>query len=172
MLSDNEFAALRDIERRFYRGSPELFRLFDSVEPQSVTNQRKPARTRMLIAAVALSWLALRGPRMLSATEVRTLRRQPLPRTARADNAVAERIDLVSGHSGPVEDVGVFVAQSTTVTAPSYYGPYTEEGPGRLDREPEHVEALSREVLTFPQIAVRARQRVPAARARAELERK
>lgn len=171
MLSDNEFAALRDIERRFYRGSPELFRLFDSVEPQSVTNQRKPARTRMLIAAVALSWLALRGPRMLSATEVRILRRQPLPRTARADNAAAERTGLVSGHSGPVEDVGVFLAQSTTVTAPSY-GSYTEEGPGRLDREPEHVESPSQEVLVFPQIAVRARERVPTAKARAELESK
>jgi hypothetical protein len=171
VLSD-ELAALRNIERRLHRGSPELFRLFDSVEPQPATNHRKPARTRVLIAAVALSGLALRGPRMLSETEVRALRRQPLPRTARVDRAVAERTDLASGHSGPVEDVGVFLARSTTVTAPSYYGSYTEEGSGRLDREPEHVESLSREVLTFPQIAVRARQRVPTAKARAELERK
>ena len=34
MLSDHELAALREIERRLRWESPELFRLFDSVEPQ------------------------------------------------------------------------------------------------------------------------------------------
>ncbi|WP_410506699.1 DUF3040 domain-containing protein [Mycobacterium sp. 29Ha] len=171
MLSDDELAALRDIERRLYRGSPELFRLFDSVEPQPATNHRKPARTRVLIAAVALSGLALRGPRMLSATEVRTLRRQPPSRTARADSALAERTDLVADPAGPVEELGILPARSITVRAPSY-GSYTEEGPSHLDWVPEHVESPSQEVLVFPQIAVRARERVPTAKARAELERK
>ncbi len=173
MLSDDELAALRDIERRLRWGSPELFRLFfDSVEPQPATNHRKPARTRVLIAAAALSGLALRGPRMLSEAEVRTQRRPPLPRTARADTTVAARTDLVSGPAGPVGDVDLFLAPSTTVATPSRHDPCAQEGSDLLDREPERVESLSPEALTFPQIAARARQRIPTANARAELETK
>ena len=173
MLSDDELAPLRDIERRLRWRSAELLRLFfDSVEPQPTTNHRKPARTRVLMAAAALSGLALRGPRTLSEAEVRTQRRPPSPRTARADTTVAERTDLVSGPAGPVGDVDLFLAPSTTVATPSRHGPYAEERHGLLDREPGHVESINPEVLTFLQIAARARQRVPTAKARAELERK
>ena len=56
MLSDHELAALRDIERRLRWESPELFRLFDSVEPQQ-TGHHKRAQTRVLLAAAAVTGL-------------------------------------------------------------------------------------------------------------------
>jgi hypothetical protein len=130
----------------------------------------------VLIAAAALTGLALLGPRMLNEAEVRTQRRRPLPRTAPADSAIARRTDPVSGPAAPAEPVAVvdiFLAPSTIVATPSRRGPCAEDGPDRfLDRGPEHVESLSREALTFQQITARARRRVPTTQARAELERK
>ena len=178
MLSDDELAALRDIERRLRWNSPELVRLFNSQEAQPATNHRKRARTRALIAAAALTGLALLGPRMLNEAEVRTQRRRPLPRTAPADSAIAERADPVSGPAAPAGPIRVAVADillapSITDGTPSRHGPYVEEGAGRtLDRQPEHVESLSRQALTCQRITARARQRVPTTKARAELERK
>jgi hypothetical protein len=176
VLSDHELAALRDIERRMRWESPELFRLFNSVEPQQATDHRKRARTRVLMAAAAVTGLALLGPRMLNEAEVRTQRRAPLPRTAPADSAIAGLADPVPGTAAPAGPVGVvdiFLAPSTIVATPSRHGPCAEEEPGRLlDREPEHAEWLSREALTFQQITARARRRVPTTKARAELERK
>ena len=46
MLSDDELAALRDIERRLRWHSPELVHLFDSQEPQPEPKHRQRARTR------------------------------------------------------------------------------------------------------------------------------
>ena len=176
MLSDDELAALRDIERRLRWESPELVRLFNSVEPQPAKNHRKRARTRVLLAAAAVTGLALLGPRMLNEAEVRTQRRAPLPRTAPSDSAIAGRADpfrVPAAPTGPVGVVDIFLAPSTIVATPSRHGPCAEQGPGRLlDPEPEHAEWLSREALTFQQITARARQRVPTTEARAELERK
>ncbi|MFL6084677.1 MAG: DUF3040 domain-containing protein [Mycobacterium sp.] len=176
MLSDDEFAALRDIERRLRWHSPELVRLFDSVEPQQATKHRPRARTRALIAGAAVTGLALLGPRLLTEAEVQTQRRRPLPRTAPADSAFAERADPVSGAAAPASPVGgmdIFITPSTIVAMPSRHGPCAQEGPARLlDRQPLHVESLSREALTFQQITARTRQRVPTTEARAELERK
>lgn len=89
MLSDDELQALRDIERRLRWHSPQLVQLFNSVEPQPATDHRQRARTRVLLAAAALTGMALLGPRMLNETEIRTQRRAPLPHTAAADTATA-----------------------------------------------------------------------------------
>src|SRR4051812_11302047 len=78
MLSDDEIQALREIERRLRWHSPELVRLFDSVEPQPEAKHRQRARARGLLAAAAVTGVALLGPRMLNEAEVRTQRRQPL----------------------------------------------------------------------------------------------
>jgi hypothetical protein len=176
MLNDDELAALRDIERRLRWHSPELVRLFDSVEPQQATKHRQRARARALLAAAAVTGLALLGPRLLDEAEVRTQRRRPLPRTAAADSAFAGRADPVSGTAapaGPVGDVDILLAPSITDGTPSRHGPCADEGAGRpLDRQPVHVESLRREALTFQQITARSRQRVPTTKARAELERK
>jgi Protein of unknown function (DUF3040) len=112
MLSDDELAALRDIERRLRWNSPELFRLFNSQEVQPATDHRKPARTRALIAAAAVTGMALLGPRMLNEAEVRTQRRRPLPRTAPADSAITERADPVSGPAAPAGPIPVAVADT------------------------------------------------------------
>jgi hypothetical protein len=176
MLSDDELHALRDIERRLRWNSPELARLFDSIEPQQATNHRKRARTRALLAAAALTGLTLLGPRLLNEAEVRTQRRRPLPRTAPAGSAITERANPVSGAAapaGPVGGMGIFITPSTIVATPSRHGPCAQEGPARLlDRQPKHVESLNREALTCQRITARARQRVPTTKARAELERK
>ena len=55
----------------------------------------------MLVAAAALTGLALLGPRMLNEAEVRTQRRPPLPRTAPTDSTIAGRADPVSGPAAP-----------------------------------------------------------------------
>ena len=119
MLSDDELQALRDIERRLRWESPELVRLFNSAEPQPATNHRRRARSRVLLAAAALTGLALLGPRTLNEAEVRTQRRRPLPRTAPADTA--RRADPVSGPTapaGPVAVVDIFLAPSTIFVRP------------------------------------------------------
>jgi hypothetical protein len=174
MLSEDEIQALREIERRLRWHSPELVRLFDGVEPQQATKHRQRARARALLAAAAVTGIALLGPRMLNEAEIRTQRRRPLPRTAPADSVIAGRADPVSGApAGPVGDVDIFLAQSTIVAAPFRRGLCAQEGPCRLlDRRPENVESLSREASTFQQITARARRRVPTTKARAELERK
>src|SRR5438309_11951863 len=53
VLTDHELDALRGIERRLRWESPELIRLFNSVEPQPAKPHCKRARTRMPAAAVA-----------------------------------------------------------------------------------------------------------------------
>jgi hypothetical protein len=137
MLSDDELHALRDIERRLRWNSPDLIRLFDSAEPQQgatdrprsqghhATNHRKRARTRALIAGAALTGLTLLGPRVLNEAEVRTQRRRPLPRTAPADSAIAERADPVSGAApaGPVGVMDISLTPPTIVATPSRHGP-------------------------------------------------
>jgi Protein of unknown function (DUF3040) len=174
MLSDDEIQALREIERRLRWHSPELVRLFDSVEPQPEAKHRQRARARVLLAAAAVTGVALLGPRMLNEAEVRTQWRQPLPCTAPADSAGTT--DPVSGtavSTGPVEVVDILLAPPTIVATPSRHGPYAEAGDGRPpDRQPVHVESVSREALTGQQITARARQRVPTTKARAELETK
>lgn len=90
MLSDDEYQALREIERRLRWESPELVRLFTSQEPPPQTNHRHRARTRVLLAAAVLTGMTLIGPRMLTEAEVRTGQRGPLPLTAPIEAAQAE----------------------------------------------------------------------------------
>ena len=121
MLSDDELQALREIERRLRWESPELARLFDSDELQPATNHRQRAKTRVLLAAAAVTGLTLIGPRMLTEAEVRTQQRAPLPRTAPFDTTTARRTDPVSGPAAltaPVEGVEIVVAPSTIVATP------------------------------------------------------
>jgi hypothetical protein len=119
VLSDDELQALRDIERQLRWHSPELVQFFNSAHPQPQTNPRQRARTRTLLAAVALTGMTLLGPRMLNETEVRTQKRAPLPHTAPAHTAAARRIDPVSGTAaGPVANVDVFLAPPTIFATP------------------------------------------------------
>jgi hypothetical protein len=53
--SDDELQALHDIERRLRWESPELARLFNSDELQSVKSQRQRAKARVLLAAAAVT---------------------------------------------------------------------------------------------------------------------
>jgi Protein of unknown function (DUF3040) len=152
VLSDDELQALRDIERRLRWHSPQLVQLFNSVEPQSETTHHQRARTRMILAAAALTGLTLLGPRMLNETEIRTQRRAPLPHTAEADTPTARRTDPVSGPAAPAGSVAIV----DTCLAPStmFATPPAE----RPDDSP-----------TF---RARAHQRIPTTQARAELETK
>jgi Protein of unknown function (DUF3040) len=174
MLSDDEIQAFREIERRLRWHSPELVRLFDSVEPRPEAKRRQRASARVLLAAAAVTGVALLGPRMLNEAEVRTQRRQPPPCIAPAESAgIADPVSGTAVSMGPVEVVNILLAPPRIVATPSRHGPYAEAGDGRpLDRRPVHVESLSREALTGQQITARARQRVPTTKARAELERK
>ncbi len=152
MLSDDELQALRDIERQLRWHSPELVQLFNSVEPQSETTHHQRARTRMILAAAALTGLTLLGPRMLNETEIRTQRRAPLPHTAEADTPTARRTDPVSGPAapaGPVAVVDPCLVPSTMFATPP------AERPDDL-----------------PTFRARAHQRIPTTQARAELETK
>ena len=152
MLSDDELQALRDIERRLRWHSPELVQLFNSVEPQSETTHRQRARTKVLLAAAALTGIALLGPRMLNETEIRTQRRAPLPHTAPADNATARGTDPASGPAAPAGQatgVDICLAPSTMFATPP------AERPDDL-----------------PTFRARAHQRIPTTQARAELETK
>ena len=81
MLSDDELQVLREIERRLHWESPHLARLFNSADLPAPMNHRQRAGVRGLLAAAALTGLALLGPRMLTEAEVRTHKRAPLPRT-------------------------------------------------------------------------------------------
>jgi hypothetical protein len=152
VLSDDELQALRDIEHRLRWHSPELVQLFNSVEPQPQTTHNQLARTKVLLAAAALTGLTLLGPRMLNETEIRTQRRAPLPHTAEADNATARRTDPVSGPAapaGPVAVVDICLAPSTMFATPSAERPDDS-----------------------PTFRARAHQRIPTTQARAELETK
>jgi hypothetical protein len=149
MLSDDELAALRDIERRLRWTSPELVSLFNSVATAPAKDHPRRARTRVLLAAGALTGLALLGPRMLNDAEVRTQRRRPLPCTAPATNPIAGRTEPASGpdaSAGPVAVVDIFLAPSTTATTPSRHDRCAEDTPGRLlDWETGLVEWRCRE---------------------------
>jgi hypothetical protein len=100
VLGDGELQALRDIERRLRWESLQWVRLFDSAEPQPETDHRQRARTRVLLAAAAVSGLALLGPRMLNEAGVRTQRRARLPCTAPADTARRNRPCFGSRRAG------------------------------------------------------------------------
>ena len=121
VLSDDELQALREIERRLRWESPELVRRFNSAEPQPATNHRQRAKTKVLLAAAALTGVALLGPRMLNEADVRTQRRAPLPRTAASDAATARRTGPVSGpaaRTAPVAVVDILLAPSMIVATP------------------------------------------------------
>ncbi len=149
MLSDDEIQALRDIERRLRWHSPELVRLFDSIDPQQATNHRQRARARVLLAAAAVTGAALLGPRMLNEAEVRTQRRQLLPCTARADSAgPADPVSGTASSTGPVEVVDILLAPPRIVATHSRHGPYAEAGHGRaLDWQPVGTSSRSAERL-------------------------
>ena len=151
MLSDDELQALRDIERRLRWQSPELVQLFNSVEPQSETTHRQRGRTKVLLAAAALTGLTLLGPRLLNETEIRTQRRAPLPHIAEADTPTARRTDAVSGSAAPAGPVAVVDIASPI----NHVRDAPAERPGAL-----------------PTFGARAHQRMPTTQARAELETK
>jgi hypothetical protein len=127
VLSNRELAALRDIERQLRWESPELFRLFHSVQPQQAKDHPKRARARVLMAGAALMGLALLGPRVLDEAEVRTRRRRPLPRIAPADSTNTRRTSPASGTATaaiiPVGVMGVFLGPSTIVAMSSRHAP-------------------------------------------------
>ncbi|MGH3969520.1 MAG: DUF3040 domain-containing protein [Mycobacterium sp.] len=102
MLSDHDLKALREIERRLRAESPELIRLFHSVEPRSATSRHKQARARVLVFAVAFTGLALVGPRVLNDAEIRAQKSPPLPRRSPPYATTTRR-------TGPVPDPGAAV---------------------------------------------------------------
>lgn len=122
MLSDDELAAARDIERRLRWDSPELARLFDGMNPRPKKSPRKRAQARMLVAALAFAGLALLGPRMLNEVEIKIQKSPPLPRTSPLTN-VARPESAVSGPAAVATSstaiVNLLLAPSTTVATAS-----------------------------------------------------
>jgi hypothetical protein len=151
VLSDDELQALHDIERRMRWERAELARLFNSDELQSVKSHRQRAKARVLLAAAAVTGLALLGPSPGGPILFRVRPR----RRARSGSGT---------YSSP---------PSTVAPTPPAMAHVRKEGLGCLpDREPERIESLSRDALTFQLITARARQQVPTTTGRAELERK
>lgn len=97
MLNDHDLKALRKIGRRLRAESPKLIRLVHSLEPRPATSRRKWARARMLVFAVAFTWLALAGPRVLNDAEIRARKTPPLPRRS-------PPYDTTTRHTGPAPD--------------------------------------------------------------------
>jgi hypothetical protein len=118
VLSDHELQALHEIERRLRWTSPELVRLFDSVEPLPAENRRKRARARMLVASAAFAGLALFGPRMLYEAETTAQRRPPLPQISPSQATVALRGPTASepatSVAAPVTVIDLSIGVSTT----------------------------------------------------------
>jgi hypothetical protein len=112
VLTDRQLEALRGIERRLRWESPELARLFNSVQSPTKVRHR---RAKMLVASSAFAALALVGPRMLSEAEVRAHKRAPLPRKPLPDNTLARQPDLIPGPATaatcPIDVVDVFVGE-------------------------------------------------------------
>jgi hypothetical protein len=176
VLSDDELQALHDIERRMRWERAELARLFNSDELQSVKSHRQRAKARVLLAAAAVTGLALLGPRMLNEAEVRKQRRRPLPRTepTTAPSPGGPILFRVRPRRRARSGSGTYSSPPSTVApTPPAMAHVRKEGLGCLpDREPERIESLSRDALTFQLITARARQQVPTTTGRAELERK
>jgi hypothetical protein len=121
MLSDHELDALRDIERRLRWDSPELARLFSTVEPPPPRSRRKRARAKLLVAAAVFTGMALRGPRMLNEAEVKTQKSPPLPRTSPPVTTVARRkgaLRAPRSHPG-LPSICSLVPPTTVATSPS-----------------------------------------------------
>jgi hypothetical protein len=114
VLIERELDALRDIERRLRWESPELTRLFGDGRLPDDPDRRKRMRSRVLVAAAALSALTLLGPRThddadlgghnlppltrTSPPEVSADRsRAPIPDTAPTARAPKGLVDLVIG---------------------------------------------------------------------------
>jgi len=118
VLSEHELQALREIERRLRWTSPELVRLFDSVEPLPDENRRKRARATMLVASAAFVGLALFGPRMLNEAETTAQRRPPLPRVSPSPATVARRgataSEPATSVAAPVTVAELSIGVSTT----------------------------------------------------------
>jgi hypothetical protein len=145
VLTDHELDALREIERRLWWESPELIRLFKSVEPQPAKPHRKRARTRVLVAAAAFAGLTLLGPRMLNVAEVSAQQRRPLPRTAPPNPTITGRTRPASAVTAPVAVIDVVIGDSSTVATPACRSPRAEPAHKHsLDRGPEHDQSLSR----------------------------
>ena len=121
MLSEDESEALRDIERRLRRESPALVRLFGNAELPQATNRSQRARTRVVLAAAALTGLALLGARPFNEAEILTRRRRPLPRIVPVYTAIADRAQPASepaAPAAPIAVVDVFLGALTAVATP------------------------------------------------------
>lgn len=121
MLSEDEFDTLRDIERRLRWESPALVRLFGNAEPPPAANHSQRAKTRVVLAAAALTGLALLGARPFNEAEILTRRRRPLPRAVPVDTAIADRAEPASGPAAPaapIAVVDVFLGAPTVVATP------------------------------------------------------
>jgi hypothetical protein len=81
VLNDRELDALRDIERRLRWESRELTRLFGNGRLPDDPDRRKRMRSRMLVAAAALSTLGFLAPRTLDEADVGAHNLPPLTRT-------------------------------------------------------------------------------------------
>ena len=125
MLSDHEFDALRDIERRLRWDTPELARLFSTVEPPPPKRRRKRARAKMLVAAAVFAGMALLGPRMLNEAEIKTQKTPPLPRTSPPVTTIARRkgaLRAPRSHPG-LPSICSLVPPTTVATSPSQWRP-------------------------------------------------
>ena len=120
MLSEDEFEALRDIERRLRWESPALVRLLGNAG-QPPANHSQRAKARVVLAAAALTGLARLGARAFNEAEILTRRRRPLPRTVPVDTAIADRAEPASGPAAPaapIAVVDVFLGAPTVVATP------------------------------------------------------
>jgi hypothetical protein len=135
VLSDRELDTLRDIERRLRWENPELTSLFGGGRLPDDPDRRNRMRARMLVAAAALSGLALLGPRALDEARVGDRDLPPLTRTsppettgARSGAPTADTADAAAAPNGLAE----LVADDT----PSRDGPEPQHQPGPREEQP------------------------------------
>lgn len=129
MLTDRELDALRGIERRLRWESPELTRLFGDGRLPEDPDRRKRMRSRMLVAAAALSGLALLGPRILDDTDGEAHNLPPLTRTSPPE--------MTSARSAAPIPATAPADTSSNSLVHLVIGPWAETAP-RLDPDAEH----------------------------------
>jgi hypothetical protein len=130
VLSDRELDALRDIERRLRWESPELTCLFGDGRLPEDPDRRKRMRSRMLVAAAALTGLALLGPRSLGETDGEAHNFPPLTRTTPHEVTGARSVVPIPA-TAPADTVPNSLVEMAI-------GPWADHAPPRLDPDAEH----------------------------------